>query len=664
MQKNRKDKSDGEKKSQDVVSVFAVAGVTKEVVLEQVSAEINESREYVRSKRQIFRDRLKLYNNQRKQRSKIGIMTLYHTMNTLMALSYTDELSVSFGGKGFAGTDIAENTELLAKSDQEDMEMDVVNYMKDWDRHFFGVGIRLVHGYDESNQTPIVESMNPLCWLPDPQGGLRPRLFRYFGFEVELAKSEMTIERGYFNVGALGASQTPDNETQQTRDAYAEAQGLDPTVRRVARPETYGGTIYNVIHWYTQIQGKKYLVTVSDDLSTVVRFERIKPVYEKEKKNEAFNEWGLVLNYLSPERHNPFGTSVGDLVEDKQRAKSILANLLLALVKSQLYPMYLYDREKILNRRDLDFSFNKFVGVRGGVSGAVEVMNKAPSQFADTQNVAQMLDKETSLATGASGVQSGVTSDTAATLGENQMVQANANMRFALGNKINNWGEKQFWRLWYRCYVQHFGRAEEKIIEVTDAFGVQTLTLSRKQFLIEKSPKIIIKSRLETVAKMAQDRVSFATVAPMILQDPAMPQVSRKYTQRHMLKLHGLSREQIGVMVPPTPDEMDAQNENLLIARNEAVKIEIGEDHLSHMVIHMTAPDTNAKRTHIQAHKMAYIQSGQQARDKQMATQGRNGDQQMASMAQSQLGAMNAAQNTSKPTNTPINQPQAAMAGI
>lgn len=663
MAKQIVDNADDEKKEGEFpVTDFMGTGMSKGDILEQVQAEITESLNYVRSKRQIFRDRIKLYNNQRKQRNKIGIMTLYNTMNTLMALSYTDELSVAFGGKGFAGSDIAENIELLAKSDNEDMEMDVLNYIKEWDRFFFGVAIRLVHGYDESNQTPIVESMDPLCWLPDPQGGLRPRNFRYFGFEVEMSKGELTEDRGFFNTECLTPSQTADDETQQTKDAYAEAQGLDPVLRQKVRPE-YEGSIYNLVHWYTHLNGKKYLLTLSEDRSEIVRLERIKPVYEKEKKDERYNEWGLVLNYFSPERNNPFGTSVGDLVEDKQRAKSILANLLLGLVKSQLYPMYLYDRDRILNRRDLDFSYNKMIGVRGGVDGAVAVMNKAPSQFADTQNVSQMLDKETSLSTGASSVQSGVTSDTTATLGENQMVQANANIRFALGNKINGWGEKQFWKLWYRCYVQFFGKAEEKIIEVTDAFGVQSLTLYRDQFVIEKSPKIIIKSRLESMAQMAQDRVGFDAVAPLILQDPTMPQVSRKYTQRHMLKLHGLSREQISVIAPMTPDEMDAHNENLLLARNETVKIEVGEDHLSHIVIHMTGPNSNAKRAHILAHKMAYIQSGQAEKDKQLMMQGNAGDQQRASIAQGIMGAMNAAQNTQKPTNTPVASPQPATIG-
>ena len=41
-------------------------------VLKQVAEEIRQAREYVKDKRTNFRTRLKLYNNQRKQKDKIG----------------------------------------------------------------------------------------------------------------------------------------------------------------------------------------------------------------------------------------------------------------------------------------------------------------------------------------------------------------------------------------------------------------------------------------------------------------------------------------------------------------------------------------------------------------------------------------------------------------
>lgn len=629
--------------------------LTEEEVIEQIKSEYEEGLEFVKEKRQTFRDRLKLYNNQRKQKDKIGITLLYNTMVTLLAVYYTDELAVSFGGKGIAGTDMAENIELLAKSDNEDMNMDIINYMTQWDRLFFGVGIRAVHGFDFDNQVPIVESYDPFSWIPDPHGSLVPGSFRYMGFEVEMIDAEMTEDAGFYNTANLPCLGQPSDEMKQTQDAYREAQGLSMTDQIPGRGhKNYKGKVYPMINWYTVVDGRRYLITVPSDFSRVVRFEEIKPVYEKEKKNQLITPWGIALNYYSPERTNPFGTNVGDLVEDKQRAKSILANLQVSVVKAGLYPMYLYNRQKILNRRDLDFDFNKMIGVNGDPNNAAIPLNKDVARIGDTNNTSQMLDKEASLATGADANQSGVMSSTTKTASEVQQVQANANIRFALGSKINAWGDKEFWRLWYRCYVQFFPKVEAKIIEVTNAFGVQSLTLYGKQFLTEKSPKIIIRSKMESMAQAERERVAFSAIAPVILQDPTRPMVARHYTERHMLKLHGLTREQINIMIPPTPDEMTAHMENELLGRNEMVKLNINEDHLSHIAIHIAAPDSNAKKAHIQAHKQAYVQSGQQERDNRLREAAITNNRAAANSAQNSMMSTHAASVAQqKPSNAP-----------
>lgn len=648
-----------EEEEKQETKAFQETSYSEDAILTQISEEFSEGLEFVREKREVFRTRLKLYNNQRKQRDKIGVTTLYNVMNTLLAVYYTDDLAVSFGGKGIAGTGIAENLEKLAKSDQEDMDMDVINYLTQWDRFFFGVGIRAVHGFDFDNQVPYVESYDPFSWIPDPQMTLKPNSARFMGFEIEALKSDMTEERGFFDTDKLsyvGKNAQRSDENAQTMEAYRDAQGLSTTDRLLAGrngldKKKYAGEVYNMVNWYTIIDGKRYLITCDAEFKKIVRMEHIKPVFKKEKKNELLTPWGVALSYYSPSRVDPFGTSVADLVEDKQRAKSVIANLNVAAVKAALYPMYLYNRQKILNRRDLDFSFNKAIGVNGDPNGSVLPLNKDATRIGEAQNTSQMLDRETSLSTGASEAQQGVMSDTSRTLGEVQQVQANANIRFALGNKINNIGEKDFWMLWYRCYVQFFPKAEAKMVEVTNAFGAQSITMYGKQFISEKSPRIIIRSKLESKNTMERERVAFAAISPIILQDPTRPMVSRRYTERHMLKLHGLDPEQVNIMIPPDPDEMTAHQENELLARNELPKISIDEDHLSHIAIHLTAPDTNATRQHISAHRVAYKRSGQKAKDDEMRRQAMAGGagNTSANIAQNTIASQNASQSRSVP---------------
>lgn len=617
-------------------------------LLNKCATEYRAASDYVREKRGQLRQRLLLYNNQRKQREKVAITSIYTTLNTLLAIYYTDELSVGIGGRGFSGTDRAENLENVAKADQEEMDMATMNYLTQWDRFFFGVGIRHIHGWNGERSCPLVESKDPLTWLPDPTGGLRAEDFRFMGFEEEMAFADMTAERGFFNLDHIGDNQKQNDETRTTLQARRNAQGLTH-VENLTNGDA-NDTSIPVVNWFTVIDGKRFLTTWCNDFSLLVRCEEIKAVFKDEQDNSMNCPWGITLHYYSPERNNPFGTSVCDLMEDKQRAKSVLANLEIAKEKADLYPMYVYNRDKILNRRDLDFAFNKFIGVRGDVQNTVLPLIKDQNRFGNTENLKQVLDRESALATGADAMQSGVMSKDSRTLGEVQQVQANSNIRFILGSRVNGWAEVAFWKLWYRCYVEFFDEAEEKVIEVCNPFGIQTLILTPKQFLVrERVPKIVIKSKTETEQKMATERSAFLAVAPLILQDASRPQVSRRFTERHLLKLHGLSKEMVSVMSPPTVDEMAAQQENELLSRDVLAKVTDNDDHLSHIVVHSAAADTSAKKAHVEAHRKAYILSGQQERDRLAATQAAAAMQPQAAMGQAIAGNQNSKQAAKQP---------------
>jgi hypothetical protein len=364
---------------------------------------------------------------------------------------------------------------------------------------------------------------------------------------------------------------------------------------------------------------RKYLVTVDETVTEIFRIEEIEPVTAKERENPEYIPWPISLNHYMPQREDPFGVSIPDLIEDKQRAKSIFKNLRVAAEKANLYPMYMYNRDKILNRRDLDFAFNKFIAVRGDVgTAAISPINKAPSRTSDSLNNEYALDADIEISTGASKNAQGVMSEQQRTLGEQEIIQANANLRYALGSKINAWGERRFWRLWYRLYQQNFTGTDKKIIRIQSALGAQYSTITRKAFITSQNPDIRIASKLETEQQKAKDRVAFAAIAPLFINDPTLPVSSRNYSRRHLLRLNGLAQEQIMVMVPESPDEIWARMENELLSRNNIEpEIKIDEDHLSHIVVHSQAEKTDATTAHIRAHTIAYYKSGQQLKDRE-----------------------------------------------
>jgi hypothetical protein len=89
--------------------------------------------------------------------------------------------------------------------------------------------------------------------------------------------------------------------------------------------------------------------------------------------------------------------------------------------------------------------------------------------------------------------------------------------------------------------------------------------------------------------------------------------------RRKIFKLQGMTRAEIQVMVPYTPEEMDARNIVKLINENDmkaATIRDINQDHMTYLVVFQSAMDTEAKQIAIEMRKQAYIQSGQgQAKD-------------------------------------------------
>ena len=223
-------------------------------------------------------------------------------------------------------TTLATNVENTANFDYDEMEMEVINYSTQWDRLFFGVGIRQCSEWDENRLTPIARSLSALTWLPDPKGGIDIKSYRWHGFEVEYTRDEMTEEAGFFNLDRLPKTKgQAGDEKDLDYQAYKEAQGLTVTDYQKAGK---GNDAYNMVDQLTMLKGddgvtRKYLVTVDEQVSEIYRIEELEPVTKNEKDNPTKVPWPITLNHYMPQREDPFGVSIPDLIEDKQRAKSI-----------------------------------------------------------------------------------------------------------------------------------------------------------------------------------------------------------------------------------------------------------------------------------------------------------------------------------------------------
>ena len=70
-----------------------------------------------------------------------------------------------------------------------------------------------------------------------------------------------------------------------------------------------------------------------------------------------------------------------------------------------------------------------------------------------------------------------------------------------------------------------------------------------------------------------------------------------------MGKLSGMQKEEIDMAFPPTVDELQAEEENILINSEKLPTIDVRDDHRVHIAIHAKANQNTYAMVHIRAHK-------------------------------------------------------------
>ena len=537
--------------------------------------------------------RLKLYNNQKRDKSKVGDPLLFVVHQTILAALYEDRLSSVFQGNEEGDEDTAENITQLAKHDYRVMGKDELDYEWDWDASFFGEGYMFMHEFDRETKTPIAELWDPMTTILDPRrssinGNQQGSgAAQFFGREVGLTKSILESNSSYFNVDKLKKSKEIQGLTEKAKLARREAQGHQVTdSKEEALTENYE---YKIIHWFTHIKGEKYLLSFGNSRNLLIRCQKLNA-----------DKWPLMERRIFPMSHGDV-VSVPDLVEDKQRARAVMINLGIESAKADLYPMYLFNKRKIPNPNDLNFAFNKFVPVKGDVNNALTPIQK--STFHSQVNLMlNILDTASQKAIAAPEIAQGVQPRQSRTLGETEMVGAGAQTRHSLGAKVFGWSEKKFLRQWYFIYKKNFqSEIDEKIIRIQGPLASEWRTLTRENTICNIDPDIHIEIASIAEAKRRQGYADFSLLAQIAMQDP---QTNRRYVLRNLGKLSGLSRVETNFMFPLTIDEMRAEDENQKINDNKLPEVKAIDDDVIHIETHNKASDTPAKLAHIEAHKI------------------------------------------------------------
>lgn len=572
---------------------------TQERVIKQINEEYDVCYSFNQAKRKVALARLKLYNNQMRDSKAVGDPLMFTVFNTIHSSLYDDRLAVQFEGRGGRGDeDVEDNLNALAEFDYDVMQKNELDYFWNWDTEFFGRGLVLMMDFNRKDgiMAPVPQVIDAATFIRDPRatsvnGDMAGKgAMRFGGFEVGATYYELKALPGYFNIQALKKEKENNALLDELREAQRTAQGLENFPQKEEALGKYDNYEFRLLNWFTTIKGEKYLVTVGNARSVVVRMIKL----------DYNGKFPIIDRTLYPMASSWDGVSIPDLTEDKQRARAVLLNIAMESAKSEVTPTYLFDQTRIKNKNDLNFKINKFVGVDGRVDNAMMPVQKSTAH-AYASLIMEVLDLSSQRATAATELRQGIQSKADRTLGEQELAAAGGDKRFSMSAKIYGWSEAKFWRQWYLLYKKHFKNdIDEKIVRIQGALAPIWRPLTRENIVSTIDPDVRIESKIISEGKRQRKQQGFSAFVSLAIADP---DTNRRFLLKHLAKLNGMTKEEVDLAYPPTVDELQAEDENILLNEGKLPKISVTDDHLTHIDIHSKANQNAESVTHIQQHK-------------------------------------------------------------
>jgi hypothetical protein len=310
-----------------------------EQLLHQIRQEHAIGDDYMQPKRKQILERLRKHIKQNKQPWLININMVSNTIDTLIAWSYIDEPQVKFVSRDqFLENEQADNLNYMAKFDMKEQDYQQLDYQTQWDRYFFGLGIKYKHWFDLTKKAPIFYSVNPMTAIFDPTptliGKFNANQYKYFGFTMTDSIFNLKNDPQY---DKSKLSMMLKNVIDKDQELMKQAISISDNTNYVCENLLLNASV-TIYHHFTIYQGKKYLITTDADKKIILRMKAIDPVLQEEKKDPSLIWRPFAFYFYKPERWKVMWVSVPDLLDDKEEAKTVLINA--SLIKARLEAMW------------------------------------------------------------------------------------------------------------------------------------------------------------------------------------------------------------------------------------------------------------------------------------------------------------------------------------
>ena len=541
----------------------------KSSILVQIQREYNLWLNYVRPVRIRYRDRIMKRNPQAPKSAKIiNINMIGNYIDTLIASYFSNWPKCKFiSRQWWIWEEEAQNLNAVAEFDEREGAIQQLKYQIEQDSLFFGIWILNKTGFDHTTKCNTWRAINPLSRIPDPlptqTGQFDWKNYRFHGFcmltnihDVKNLYDKDAINRWF--------AKQYNMEDELTREAYSNKAWTWPIIV----DEIEDNFALDIYTHYTIIDWKKWKFVCSPDMSEIFYSEKLKPVTKEEKLDETLIPRPVLLDYYDPVRWNPFGTSICDKVEDKQNAKSILANLSLMKAKREATGWdFLVNSRLIKNKEELQKKTfdQRYLFIDENEIGTQPIQNAMyelpQSQIkTDVWNMMSWLENEAKYDSKIDSLQQGLMPDKSMTKAEAQQLQANANMQLSVKNTIKQWFYKDYYFQRWRGYLENFKDWEEKWVLLNADFEWTGQTLTKDQFITKQMPYVLVWAAEDINALNEKDKNTLMMLYPIITNDPEIKPVNKAIFKRLYLRATGLKPNTINSIFAYTPQERIAKS--------------------------------------------------------------------------------------------------------
>lgn len=566
--------------------------MSEDSILKQIDQEYLIWWDTVESIREQKRKDLKTFFDSSRDENKIQVRTVFQAFRMKMSIRYTQRSKAEWTRRRAWDTERAKNANRVWKFDRKEMNLDKIDYLTYENIDKIGVGIQMNWPFNLNTICPTIKNVDPLTWIPDPQGWPTIEDHRWCGFtEVYLQKYQMEKLR-YANIESATPRTVTVNESAKD-DATGKNTPLeDDTTNR--EYETYA-------HMFIR-DGKKYIAVTNGDRTVLHDLKYLKPVTKEEKLDESLVPFPVMLQYAIYLSGFPLGISLVDILSDTQSILSRMYNLYLAMAYRNTF-----GGDRLVRAGDLEDpdSLNtptiegKDIPVKDSAKSLNDILLEIPREQTNgiPSEMIDLLKRNGTEALGAESTQQGVLSDSNKTLGEQEMAQKNANIQFQLEENIMLWGEEfKMKYLWYRPYLANMKSAETKDINISEWVTKEFFVFKKDEFV----GKEILSLDIQWAGALSQDKSNKAEKA-VILQGliaGARSEGEKRKYYRMWAELADFSDNQIAELISKTGDEIWAEIKLAMVNEwmEEGAVIEsMDDDHQVYINYLITADPSDIK---------------------------------------------------------------------